>query len=65
MSCGGGSRSKTKLCDNPTPAYGGNVCSGSADKELEECNSNKCPGNISLFKRLCHACIKICVCAHI
>ena len=52
VSCGAGSRSKNRLCNNPTPAYGGNVCPGSADKVLEECNSNKCPGNISLFKRL-------------
>ena len=59
VSCGGGSRSKNRPCDNPTPAHGGKVCSGSADNELEECNSNECPGNIPLFERLCQSMHKI------
>ena len=58
VSCGGGSRSKNRPCDNPAPAHGGKVCSGSANEEWEECNSDECPGNISLFETLCQRMLK-------
>ena len=54
--CGGGSRSKNRPCNTPTPAHGGKVCSGSAHEELEECNSDECSGNILLFKRASEMC---------
>ena len=58
VSCGGGSRSDNRPCDNPTPAHGGVGCSGSASK-LKTCNSNECPGNIPVFKTLSQCMLKI------
>ena len=45
MSCGGGTHSRTRSCDNPKPAHGGKDCSklGPAS-ESKACNSHPCPG---------------------
>ncbi|XP_046331615.2 SCO-spondin-like [Haliotis rufescens] len=44
--CGGGSRSvsRGRTCTNPTPAYGGGYCAGSAsDVTSQVCNTEPCP----------------------
>ncbi|XP_071145403.1 SCO-spondin-like [Mytilus edulis] len=42
--CGGGSISYSRTCNNPTPAHGGSDCSGSTTT-LEKCNTHACPIN--------------------
>jgi hypothetical protein len=41
VTCGGGSQSRSRLCDNPTPQYGGANCSGNGT-ETQDCNTNSC-----------------------
>ena len=42
--CGGGTKSRSRTCTNPTPAYGGIQCTGNST-ESQECNTNHCPIN--------------------
>ena len=42
-SCGDGSQSRSRTCNNPSPAHGGQQCSGQAT-ENRVCSSAKCPG---------------------
>ncbi|KAH3791376.1 hypothetical protein DPMN_144860, partial [Dreissena polymorpha] len=42
LSCGGGSRSRQRLCNNPRPEYGGQTCTGSGNDTMA-CNSEPCP----------------------
>ena len=39
--CGGGTQSRTRLCDNPAPANGGAACTGNATAS-QTCNSLTC-----------------------
>uniref|UniRef100_A0A7M5WTV7 Hemicentin-1 n=2 Tax=Clytia hemisphaerica TaxID=252671 RepID=A0A7M5WTV7_9CNID len=41
-SCGGGTTTRSRKCDNPAPANGGWNCEGSGT-ETQKCNSNECP----------------------
>ncbi|XP_033759595.1 A disintegrin and metalloproteinase with thrombospondin motifs adt-1-like [Pecten maximus] len=41
-SCGTGSRSRTRQCNSPAPAYNGADCVGS-DTNTETCNTHPCP----------------------
>ena len=41
-SCGGGTQTLTRTCDNPTPSCGGNDCSGPS-VDQSECNNDCCP----------------------
>lgn len=41
--CGGGTKSRVRICNNPTPEHGGVDCVGKAS-ETQTCNDNKCPG---------------------
>ena len=43
VNCGSGTQSRTRLCNNPAPAYGGNDCIGDAT-ETRYCNNEPCPG---------------------
>ncbi|KAK3083453.1 hypothetical protein FSP39_022988 [Pinctada imbricata] len=40
--CGGGTSTRTRSCNSPTPKYGGNSCSGSAS-ESKTCGTSSCP----------------------
>jgi hypothetical protein len=47
VTCGGGTQSHTRLCNNPSPSFGGAACSGSSS-ENASCNAQPCPtGKIS------------------
>uniref|UniRef100_A0A7M5XCX9 SUEL-type lectin domain-containing protein n=1 Tax=Clytia hemisphaerica TaxID=252671 RepID=A0A7M5XCX9_9CNID len=43
-SCGGGSQSRSRSCNNPAPKYGGKACVGSAT-DSRACNTQNCPIN--------------------
>ena len=44
VSCGNGTRQRTRSCSNPQPKYGGRNCSHlGSNIELEICNTNFCP----------------------
>ncbi|ESP02963.1 hypothetical protein LOTGIDRAFT_110577, partial [Lottia gigantea] len=45
ITCDGGTRTRTRLCDNPTPSSGGASCPGSS-AEVQPCNTLSCLGNI-------------------
>ena len=63
--CGGSSQKRTRKCDNPAPAHGGNPCPGS-DESSRDCGTAPCPsiypffftlratGEIFIFKRIFH-----------
>ena len=42
--CGGGQQTRTRSCNQPTPANGGIECEGEAE-ESKKCNLNPCPIN--------------------
>ncbi|OCT77930.1 thrombospondin-2 [Xenopus laevis] len=42
VTCGGGLRERSRLCNNPKPQYGGKKCGGDP-KEKEMCNKQDCP----------------------
>ncbi|XP_041648005.1 hemicentin-1 [Cheilinus undulatus] len=44
VSCGGGTRQRTRLCASPAPQYGGRQCEGN-DVHIDFCNSDPCPIN--------------------
>lgn len=41
VSCGGGNKQRTRQCDNPAPAIGGQQCPGS-DQSTTTCSTNPC-----------------------
>uniref|UniRef100_A0A3P8S7B0 Uncharacterized protein n=1 Tax=Amphiprion percula TaxID=161767 RepID=A0A3P8S7B0_AMPPE len=43
VSCGGGTRQRTRLCASPTPQHGGRQCEGDST-QLSRCNTQACPG---------------------
>ncbi|NXX95340.1 HMCN1 protein, partial [Centropus bengalensis] len=42
VSCGGGSRQRTRHCSDPAPQFGGHKCEGN-DVQIDFCNSEPCP----------------------
>ena len=47
VSCGGGLKTRSRLCDNPEPAFGGKDCSQlGPETESSRCNTHECPGKI-------------------
>ncbi|XP_061680955.1 hemicentin-1 isoform X2 [Syngnathoides biaculeatus] len=42
VSCGGGTRQRTRLCASPAPQYAGRQCEGN-DVHIDFCNSDPCP----------------------
>lgn len=43
VTCGGGHYMRTRTCNNPPPAYGGDICLGLHTEEAL-CNTQPCPG---------------------
>ena len=43
-SCGGGTQTRHRACNNPAPAHGGRACPGSSSN-FRACNTHHCPGN--------------------
>lgn len=43
VTCGGGSQTRTRTCNNPPPSGGGENCRGSSS-ELQSCNTQGCSG---------------------
>ncbi|XP_021098568.1 hemicentin-1 [Heterocephalus glaber] len=43
VSCGGGEKTRKRLCDNPVPSKGGRSCRGDAT-QVSRCNTQACPG---------------------
>ena len=50
VTCGGGQQSRTRACNNPKPARGGNNCTddGSSSLEIQSCNELSCQGTMSI-----------------
>ena len=46
QNCGGGTRIRSRLCDDPAPRNGGLPCVG-PPFEVEDCNSSPCKGKNS------------------
>lgn len=46
VSCGGGTRQRTRLCASPAPQNGGRQCEGN-DVHIDFCNSEPCPSESS------------------
>ena len=44
-SCEAGITTRIRLCNNPSPLYGGRQCNGSVLEE-DICNDIKCPGKV-------------------
>ncbi|XP_053178575.1 hemicentin-1 [Scomber japonicus] len=44
VSCGGGTRQRTRLCASPSPQHGGRQCEGN-DVHIDFCNSDPCPSD--------------------
>lgn len=42
VSCGGGTRQRTRICASPAPQYGGRQCEGN-DIHIDFCNNEPCP----------------------
>ncbi|KAM6165457.1 hemicentin-1 [Erethizon dorsatum] len=43
VSCGGGEKTRKRLCDNPAPSKSGRSCRGDAT-QVSRCNAQACPG---------------------
>ncbi|XP_076081406.1 coadhesin-like [Mytilus galloprovincialis] len=43
-SCGMGNRTRSRLCDNPPPSYGGEYCNGN-NVDSDTCNTHACPND--------------------
>ena len=41
--CGSGTRTRSRSCDNPAPTNGGDICIG-ASSETSTCDVSSCPG---------------------
>ncbi|XP_076472602.1 hemicentin-1-like [Babylonia areolata] len=49
--CGTGTKTRTRACDNPAPSNGGSDCSGSGT-DSSNCNTQGCPGNLTSHRWL-------------
>ena len=46
VSCGGGAKLSTRVCDNPPPSNGGDSCKGNEEESSKDCNTQPCPGRV-------------------
>ena len=44
--CGGGTQTSTRVCDDPEPSCGGKKCEGSSTNSIK-CKNSCCPGKIT------------------
>ena len=52
VTCGGGSQTSTRQCNDPPVLYGGQECPGE-DEKTQNCNEQNCPSkNLNLQKAL-------------
>ncbi|XP_066919223.1 SCO-spondin-like [Clytia hemisphaerica] len=56
--CGVGFQNRSRVCDDPAPAHGGNDCNGTHTNETQTCNFNYCPD-------MCNTNFKTCGCEDI
>ena len=52
VTCGGGEKSRIRLCDTPKPKFGGQNCTYdvSNSTETQQCNENICLGKQAFYK---------------
>ena len=48
LTCGGGTQSRTRTCDNPPPLNAGRSCAGEPT-EVRACETKGCPGKNNPF----------------
>uniref|UniRef100_A0A8B9SME3 Hemicentin 1 n=1 Tax=Anas platyrhynchos TaxID=8839 RepID=A0A8B9SME3_ANAPL len=48
--CGKGTQTRLRLCNNPPPSHDGSYCEGS-DAQMQVCNKKRCPGKIHQIQR--------------
>lgn len=49
-SCGKGTQTRLRLCNNPPPSHDGSYCEGS-DAQMQVCNKKRCPGKMHQIQR--------------
>ena len=49
VSCGGGTKSGIRHCNNPTPKNGGEICRGEVETNLIKCGAGVCQGRMLLL----------------
>jgi len=63
--CGNGTSTRSRTCNNPTPSAGGKRCKG-INTDTQICKANSCPGmygcNVILQFVLCLVHNNVCVC---
>ena len=63
LTCGGGTRTRTRTCSNPIPQGSGADCVGSPSGS-EGCNMVACPGKC-VYMCVCSSCMRECVFVHV
>ena len=55
--CNGGNQTRKRLCDNPVPSHGGDECTvdNSSDIDIQDCNTDPCPGKNYLSDSLVYS----------
>ena len=64
VTCGGGSRTRSRSCDNPKPTNGGKGCSGTGNDMLP-CGDTLCPSKLCYYQQSLlaqHLCDHSCTC---
>uniref|UniRef100_A0A7M5UXN5 NIDO domain-containing protein n=1 Tax=Clytia hemisphaerica TaxID=252671 RepID=A0A7M5UXN5_9CNID len=51
--CGVGFQNRSRVCDDPAPAHGGNDCVGTLTSQRQICNTNYCPEMCDEFFKMC------------
>lgn len=54
-SCGGGERTRVRLCNSPSPSNVGRPCPGDSS-QLARCNGHSCPGEAFFKTQIVHFC---------
>ena len=54
MTCGDGTKSRSRSCNNPAPFGGGTECSGDSTQSAS-CNNGACPGIEDISQPICNS----------